>query len=246
MSGSYAGRRRMNPDKIADHLASGSQMPLARALVERHSCRAFRQELVERPILEAIFSMAQGAASWCNAQPWQATIASGNAVERLRAALLRAVDEGAEVNRDLPFPKDYRGVYLDRRRECGFQLYESVGVSRGDKAGYARQARENFRFFGAPQVAALTTDADLGVYGAVDVGGYVQVLLLAMQAHGIATIAQAAPANYSDVVKSALGIDPERRLVCCVAFGYEDAEGPANRFRTRRAALSDVVAWIDD
>lgn len=246
MSRSHAGCRTVNRHEIADHLASGAQTPLARALAGRHSCRAFHPAPVERPILEAIFSMAQCAASWCNAQPWQATIASRGAVERLSAALLRAVDEGAEANQDLAFPRAYRGVYLDRRRECGFQLYESVGVSRGDKAGYARQARENFRFFGAPHVAALTTDADLGVYGAVDVGGYLQVLLLAMQAHGVAAIAQAAPANYSDVVKSVLGIDPERRVVCCVAFGYEDAESPANRFRTCRATLSDVIAWIDD
>jgi nitroreductase len=218
---------------------------LEQLLLQRHSCRAFLPQPVPRDMQEKIFSTAQRAASWCNSQAWQVSVASGAAVERFREAMLAGARAG-ERGSDFPFPPEYTGAYLERRRECGFQLYNAVGVERGDKEGYQRQALENFRLFGAPHVAILTSDPGLGVYGAVDVGGYVQVLLLAMQAHGIAAIPQAALASQSARAKSLLGIAPERLMVCGISFGYEDAAHPANSYRTHRAALSDAVAWVDD
>ena len=177
------------------------------------------------------------------------TIASGTAVERFREALVDAATGGSKSGigdgSDFPFPMEYTGVYQERRRECGFQLYEAVGVARGDRAAYGRQALENFRLFGAPHVAILTSDPGLGVYGAIDVGGYVQVLLLAMQAHGVAAIPQAALAGYSALVKSLLEIPEERKVVCGVSFGYEDTTHRANNYRTTRASVDDVVSWVE-
>jgi hypothetical protein len=53
---------------------------------------------------------------------------------------------GAGHSGDFPFPREYRGVYLDRRRESGFQLYNTLGIARGDKVAYAEQALQNFNF----------------------------------------------------------------------------------------------------
>ena len=222
---------------------------LERLLRERHSCRAFRPQRVDRATIESIFTLAQRTASWCNSQAWQVAIASGAALERFREALVDAASGGSKSGigdgGDFPFPAAYTGIYQERRRECGFQLYEAVGVKRGDREAYGRQTLENFRLFGAPHVAILTSDPDLGVYGAIDVGGYVQVLLLAMQAHGVAAIPQAALAGYSALVKSLLGIPVERRVVCGVSFGFEDTTHPANSYRTTRASLDDVESWVE-
>jgi nitroreductase len=218
---------------------------LDQLLAERHSCRGFLPRQVPRETLEAILRTAQRTASWCNSQAWQVSIASGKAADRVRDALVEAAAAGKRGGSDFPFPTEYSGKYLDRRRECGFQLYNAVGVERGDKAGYAKQTLENFRLFGAPHVAVLTSDPGLGVYGAVDVGGYVQVLLLAMQAHGVAAIPQAALAGHSALLKDMLGIPAERLVVCGISFGYEDTSHVANSYRTSRAPLSEVVNWID-
>jgi len=225
--------------------ATSPAQVLAGLLEQRHSCRAFLARPVDRATIESILRTAQRAASWCNSQAWQVSIANGAATERLRAKLLQAASTGAERGSDFPFPAEYTGVYQERRRECGFQLYNAVGVERGDKEGYARQGLENFRLFGAPHVAVLTSDPGLGVYGAVDVGGYVNVLLLSMQAHGVASIAQAALATHSALVKRELGIAAERMMVCAVSFGYEDAAHPANSYRTSRAPLEQAVTFVD-
>ena len=83
----------------------------------------------------------------------------------------------------------------------GFQLYNTLGIAKGDKAAYAKQAMENFNLFGAPHVAIIHTDEALGVYGAVDCGGYVTSFMLAAQALGLATVPQAALAFHSDLVR---------------------------------------------
>ena len=234
---------------VIDVTTNSTIVILERLLRQRHSCRAFLPDPVGRATIESIFTLAQRTASWCNSQAWQVTIASGDAIERFRSALVEAASGGSKSGigdgSDFPFPTAYTGVYLDRRRECGFQLYEAVGVARGDRAADAQQTLENFRLFGAPHVAILTSDPGLGTYGAVDVGGYVQVLLLAMQAHGVGAIPQAALAGYSALVKALLGIPAERLVVCGVSFGYEDPAHRANSYRTTRASLDDVVQWVE-
>jgi nitroreductase len=147
---------------------------------------------------------------------------------------------------DFPFPREYRGIYLERRRESGFQLYNTLGIPRGDKAAYARQALENFNFFGAPHVAIVHTDEALGVYGAVDCGGYVTSFMLAAQALGVATIPQAALAFHSDVVRAHFGLADDRRVVCGISFGYPDRAHKANGYRTTRAAIADAARFFDE
>src|SRR3546814_13607617 len=60
-----------------------------------------------------------------------------------------------------------------RRRECGLQLYDAVGVAHGDRAASGAQAARNFVLFDAPHVAIVTSRRELGAYGAVDCGAYV-------------------------------------------------------------------------
>jgi len=219
---------------------------LEELLSERFSCRRFLDQLVPRPTIERILGAAQKTASWCNSQPWRIEIASGAATERFREVMYKAASSGRPNAGDFPFPREYRGLYLERRRESGFQLYNSLGIPRGDKAAYARQALENFNFFGAPHVAIVHTDEALGVYGAIDCGGYVTSFMLAAQALGIATIPQAALAFHSDIVRAHFGLSDDRRVVCGISFGYPDRAHKANSYRTTRAGIADTVRFLDD
>jgi nitroreductase len=222
------------------------ELPVAfeRLLAARYSCRAFLAQQVATDLIERILAIAQRTPSWCNAQPWQAHITRGSATERFREALFaHAAAHPAEP--EYAFPREYRGAYLERRRECGFQLYESVGIARGDRAAAATQTMENFRLFGAPHAMIVTTDEALGVYGVLDCGAWVNNFMLAARAFGVASIAQAALARHPGLTREFFGIAEDRRIVCGVSFGYEDEAHPVNRFRTRRVAISEVVRWLD-
>jgi nitroreductase len=52
---------------------------LEELLNERYSCRAFLARQVPRETIEHVLKTAQRTASWCNSQPWQVLIASGEA-----------------------------------------------------------------------------------------------------------------------------------------------------------------------
>jgi len=219
---------------------------LEELLSERYSCRAFRPEPVPRPTIERILAAAQRTASWCNSQPWQILIASGAAKERFRAAIYEKASSGAPEDGDFSFPREYRGVYLERRRESGFQLYNTLGIVRGDKAAYAKQALENYNFFGAPHVAIIHTDEALGIYGAIDCGAYVGNFLLAAQALGLGTIPQAALARQSGLIRRHFGLGDDRRVVCGISFGFPDSDHKINSYRTSRASIPDTATFVDE
>jgi nitroreductase len=217
---------------------------LEELLGERFSCRAFKTDSVPRPIIERILKAAQRTASWCNSQPWQVVIASGEAKENFRKAIHASASSGVDDG-DFPFPREYRGVYLERRRESGFQLYNTLGIVRGDKAAYAKQALENFNFFGAPHVAIIHTDEALGVYGAIDCGAYVSNFLLAAQALGLGAIPQAALAHQSGLIRRHFNIGDDRRVVCGISFGYAERDHRINSYRTSRAGVADAAVFVD-
>jgi nitroreductase len=215
-------------------------------LRERYSVRAFKPEPVPRETIDRVLSAAQRTASWCNSQPWQVMIASGQAKEKFRKAIYAEAASGAAQDGDFEFPREYLGVYLERRRESGFQLYNTLGIARGDKAAYARQALENYNFFGAPHVAIIHTDEALGIYGAIDCGAYVGNFMLAAQALGLGTIPQAALARHSGMIRRHFKLADDRRVVCGISFGFADHAHKINSYRTSRAGIAETVRFVEE
>jgi nitroreductase len=122
----------------------------------------------------------------------------------------------------------------------------SIARDRQDaRAAAAEQTLENFRLFGAPHVAIITTEEKLGVYGAIDCGLYVANFLLSARSFGVDTIAQAALASYPDLVRAFFGLSASRKLVCGISFGYADPAHPIHGYRTQRAGLEEVVTFVD-
>ena len=93
---------------------------LEELLDERYSCRAYRPDPVPRATIDRILTAAQRTASWCNSQPWQVVIASGEAKEKFRKLIYAEAASGAGDDHDFTPPREYLGVYLERRRESGF------------------------------------------------------------------------------------------------------------------------------
>ncbi len=133
---------------------------------------------------------------------------------------------GPDLEPDFPMPERYSGVYLERRRASGWQLYEAVGIARGDRESPARQMLKNFELFGAPHTAIITTDAEQGVYGAVDSGLYVGTFLLAAQSLGLGAVPQAALATYAPLVREHFSIPKDRLVLLGISFGYPDLSHP--------------------
>lgn len=212
-------------------------------IATRHSCRGFRSDPLDPSLVHEIVDVAQRTPSWCNSQAWQLEVTSGEVTRELSEALVaeaRALGPGTP---DIDWPEKYVGVYQDRRRETGFALYDAVGIAREDREARFEQMLENYRFFGAPHTAIVTSPKELGPYGWIDCGGFVSVFMLAAQSRGVASIAQAAVALYADTVREVLGLSSDRDVVCAISFGWADPDHPANTFRTNREGSAGVVTW---
>ncbi|KAA1379911.1 nitroreductase family protein [Aeromicrobium fastidiosum] len=212
-------------------------------LTARHSCRGFRPEPVPDDVVRRMFDLAQRTPSWCNSQAWQVHLAGGTVASALSARLLERVEDGPPAP-DIPGPARYEGVYQERRRSSGLALYGALGIGRDDSEARQEQMLANFRFFGAPHLAVISSPVALGTYGVMDCGGYVANLLNAAAALDLGAIAQAAIAMYADTVRDELGIPEDRSVVCGVSFGYADPDHPANSFRTDRSDIDDIVAGL--
>ena len=218
---------------------------LDQTIVERRSVRGFLSKPVSRDVLGEVLGLAQHAPSNCNVQPWRVYVASGETTRTLREALVAAVRSGEASAMTAPVDSFF-GTYRDKQVACAVELYGKMGIARDDRAGRQRAMLRNFEFFGAPHVAYVCMSKSFGIGVALDVGMYVQTLMLAMQSRGIGSCAQAALRAYPEIVAEHLGIPDDEQILCGLSFGYEDESVPANQTRQPRDPISGNVFFVGD
>jgi len=218
------------------------------ALRQRKSIRAFRSDPVPRAAMARILAAAARAPSGTNIQPWQVRVLTGAARARLVDAVLsfRSANPGVEKWNYTYYPAKWKEPYLARRRKVGWDLYGLLGITRADTDRIAAQHNRNFTFFDAPVGLIFTIDSDLERGSWLDYGMFVQSLLLAAEAEGLGTCAQACWVAHADIVAGTLGFAPNEQLVCGVALGYPDRQSPVNRLITERAALAEFVTFVEE
>jgi nitroreductase len=218
-------------------------MDVYEALQTRRSVRGFTTERVPDEVLERIFAAAQRAPSWCNIQPWRVWLTRGETTERLKGALLAAAASGLPEPA-VQWPPDYPEPYGARRKECGVALYGAMGIAREDRAARHGAWLRNYEAFGAPHIAIVAFDPRFREYGALDLGCWLQSVLLAATAEGLAACAQASLAAYPAAVRNVLDVPAELAILFGVAVGYEDPRVPANACRTDRQPLEENVKLV--
>lgn len=216
---------------------------LAALAARRSSCRAFSAAPVDPELVRSVLAIAARTPSWSNTQPWHVIAASEATTNRFRTELCNHIAAKGERGSDIPATHEFTEPFAARRRETGYGLYGHLGIARDDRPARRAQVLENFRLFGAPRLFIITTPAALGTYGAVDCGGFVHALLMALEAHGLGAIAQGALAEYSAFVRRFFVIPEDRLVLCGIAFGHPDRAAPINAFRTVRAPLEEIVTF---
>ena len=221
------------------------QMSVEQAIVERRSVRGFLDRPVPPEVLRKVFELAQRAPSNCNTQPWHALVASGKTRDRIRDAMIKNIKNGVAPNPDYEGPPRFESLYRRRQIDCAVALYNEMGITREDVEGRKRAALRNFELFDAPHVAFFGMHKAFGSSVAIDVGIYLQTVMLAMTAAGISSCPQGSMRNYPDIVRAEFGVGEEIRILAGLSFGYEDTAVPANRTRISRADLSENVIFKD-
>lgn len=216
---------------------------LREAILNRRSVRGYLPQRVSQDVLDAIFSLAQNAPSNCNIQPWKVYVASGEVKDQLRAAMVERVTSGVPFNSDYDYPDTFAGEYRRRQVECAVALYDQMGIARNDKVGRMHAVVRNYEMFDAPHVCFIGMDKSFGASVAIDVGMYIQNLMLSMTAYGVASCPQGTMRYYPDLVRDTFGIGDDINILLGISFGYEDTSVPANRTRVGRDPIDASVVF---
>ena len=220
-------------------------MHVDEAIRSRKSVRRFLPKPVPSSVVQHILGVAARAPSGNNVQPWKVYAVAGESRQRLCDAFIEAATY--EPDRHQPeyayYPTTWVEPYLERRRRCGFGLYASLGIARDDAAARAHQMLRNYLFFDAPVGLLVTLDRRLNTGSFMDVGMFIQNIMVAARAQGLHTCAQAAIAWYHKVARLHLPMGDHEILACGIALGHEDLSAPENAFITERADVETFASF---
>jgi nitroreductase len=235
------------PEVVMSDVLSKHAADVFEAARTRRSIRAYKPDVIPAQTLRDIVELGKHAPSGSNIQPWQVHVLTGATLKRVGGAIQQAflTDEPGHL-RDYNYYTDpIEEPYLARRRACGWGLYGTLGIGRGDHEKSKAYRASNYVFFGAPAGLVLTIDRTLEVGSWFDYGLFAQTLMLAARARGLHTCAEASIASYPDIVRRELGIPRDFTVMCGIAMGYAQDDAVVNTFQPQRIALKDYATFYD-
>jgi nitroreductase len=79
----------------------------------------------------------------------------------------------------------------------------------------------------------------------MDMGMFIQNVMLGARCFDLETCPQAALAEYPDIIREHLQISNTMHIVCGMAMGYADWSDPVNQYRTTREEVNTFTVWHD-
>lgn len=221
-------------------------MDIRQAITGRFSTRAYLDKPVSMEAIRDILDTARWAPSGVNTQPWRVAVVQGEKLQQLSQEFLRLAAEGVKPSPDYDYyPGEWIDPYKQRRFKCGMDLYKALDIGREDKEKRLEAALNNYRFFGAPVSLFLFMDKRMGRGSWLDMGMFIQSVMLAARGYGLGTCPQASTADYPDVVREKLGVSDQNLLLCGMALGYPDENHPVNQYRTVREDVDAFSNWYE-
>jgi nitroreductase len=233
-------------DEFLRAIAIAPRNAVDHAIATRRSLRRFLPRAVPREMIEHILKVSARAPSGTNMQPWRVYVTTGATKARLEARLLAAHDEPESHKQEYRYyPEEFFEPLLSRRRKVGWDLYGLLGITRADKDKMHRQHGRNFVFFDAPVGMIITIDRRLEIGSWLDLGMFLQNIMIAARGHGLDTCPQAAFARFHSAIREVLDVPASEVVVCGMALGYADMSAPENTLVTERSGIGEFVKFCE-
>jgi nitroreductase len=227
-------------------------------LASRRSTRDFLPDEVSSEIIDELLRDALTAPSWSNTRPFKVAIATGDRRDRIseefqrRWTVLSKALRGslwdkiklAIFRQGLPtsnwkIAKPYVPELRPRAERVGKELYEMIGIERGDRKARDQQWGKNYQFFGAPVAIFIYFHKSLDVFAASDAGLMLENLILSAHSRGLGTCLQGAVNVWDDAIRSEFEIPKDYRLLCGLALGYP-SDAKINGFKANRLDPAEI------
>ncbi|MDM0032496.1 nitroreductase [Variovorax sp. J22P271] len=214
-----------------------------RVLQSRRSTRAYRPDPLPAETVLEILDAAATAPSNSNTQPWRVHVLAGAALRELGDALVASFREGS-----LPpsphFPDPLPPEFGERQADFATRYYGCLGIDRHDADARSGQTEKNFHFFGAPVGLLFSIDRRLTAHSWLDVGLFVQNVMIAAGARGIATCPQVSFARFHPVIASRLGMSPDHLTACGMSMGFAETAAAVNQVRMPRQGAREFAQFV--
>lgn len=210
------------------------------AVFTRHSARDFEKRPIPENKLQELMKDALRSPSWKNSQPWQLHVVTGKTRDRLAAKLTAAAKAGTPAP-DTVWPEAFPSDIRRRMFDLGMKIYGVAGIERKDKEARDAFMLRNFEFFGAPVALFITSRCDLNFYVGLDIGCFLNTVMLLAREKGLGTCPQAALSAFPAVVREELSLPEEEKVVCGMSIGYPIADSRLNTYHTPRETPESLI-----
>jgi nitroreductase len=216
------------------------------AIRRRFATRSFTSRPVPKQTITEILDIARFAPSGANIQPWRVYVVAGTTKEEISRTLLQAHEEARDQHASeyqyyaasLPEP------YSSRRDQFGRLFYGSLGIQQSDAIARARQTSKNYGFFGAPVGLIIAIDRRLEVGSWLDLGMFIQNIMIAAGARGLQTCPQETFSKYHALLRTLLPIPPEEIVVCGISIGFGLDENASAGSLMPKAAVGEFAQFV--
>jgi nitroreductase len=216
------------------------------AIRRRFATRSFTSRPVPKQTITEILDIARFAPSGANIQPWRVYVVAGTTKEEISRTLLQAHEEARDqhVSEYQYYAASLPEPYSSRRDQFGRLFYGSLGIQQSDAIARARQTSKNYGFFGAPVGLIIAIDRRLQVGSWLDLGMFIQNVMIAAGARGLQTCPQETFSKYHALLRTLLPIPPEEIVVCGMSIGYGLDENVSAGSLMPRVAVGEIAQFV--
>lgn len=212
----------------------------------RRSIRGYQQKPVPKALIEEVLGLAMRSPSSMNTQPWNFTVISGAALDKIRAGNTERNLAGVPDSREFRMGKAFEGQHRDRQVGVAKQLFAAMGIAREDKEARLDWVLRGFRQFDAPVCVIITYDKELSESDdtAFDCGAVTTALVNAAWSRGLGAVINSQGIMQSPVVREHAGIADDQVIMKAVALGWPDDSFPANAVVSERKSVDEAATFI--
>ena len=212
----------------------------------RRSVRGYKKDPVPRALIDEIITVAKGAPSSMNSQPWHIHVLTGAVLDEVRRRNMEGMAVGEKPKRDIFTHGPYEGVHRARQVDIAKKLFAAMEIARDDAERRHDWVLRGFRQFDAPVSIILTYDRclDPGATCHFDLGALAYGIALAAWDRGLGAVTNGQGISRSDIVREVAGIPDDEVIMTAIAMGWPDDDFAANAVKADREPNERFVRYL--
>ena len=214
------------------------------ALNTRITVRQFLDKAVPDDVLNTLLTTALRSPSGGNLQPWKIHVMTGDTLANFKKEAVEITLSGkTEEPTYAAYPSPLWEPQRSWRYKLGEDMYAKLGIPRENKMGRLVWFAQNAKFFEAPVGIIITGDKRLDMPQHMDIGIFIQSLMLLAREAGLHTAPQGWWRNWTSVCHKYLDIAETDEVLVGMSLGYGDPSANVNNLYADRASLDEVTTF---